>query len=218
MTRESAPIVAELGRPETAEETAGRKAAASAAYRSSQTFRSLIAALIVTVGLVAIIVFIVPRGEPATPASVDVAAAAANVESSLDRAAIVPDLGDEWRANGAVLEGGSPSVWTVTLAPAAEDERGFVRLAQAFDAEASWAATQLKGASPTGTVNIDGRDWDEYSISHPDQTGNISYAIGIQAGADYILLAGSRSATSTAQFAATLTAQIDRIANAEEAR
>jgi hypothetical protein len=37
-------VVAELGRPETPEETAARKAESSRVYRSSQNFRNLIAA------------------------------------------------------------------------------------------------------------------------------------------------------------------------------
>lgn len=211
MSQDEAPIVAELGRPETAEETADRKAASSAAYRSSQTFRNLIAALLVTVALVVVIILIVPRGEPTEPKQIDVAAIAANVESTLDRPAIVPDLDDFWRVNGAALENGAPPVWRITLAPAAQDERGFIRVAQAFDTETGWAATQLGGAAPKDTVRIDGRDWDEFSISNPEQNGNISYALGTQAGADYILLYGSRTAESTAELAASLTAEIERI-------
>ena len=37
-------VVAELGRPETPDETAARKAASSAAYRSSKTVRNLVVA------------------------------------------------------------------------------------------------------------------------------------------------------------------------------
>ncbi|HYP73058.1 MAG TPA: DUF4245 domain-containing protein, partial [Microbacterium sp.] len=55
-------VVAELGRPETPQETADRKAASSAAYRSSKTFRNLIAALLITVAVVAVVYLGVPRG------------------------------------------------------------------------------------------------------------------------------------------------------------
>ena len=41
-------VVAELGRPETPDETAARKAASSAAYRSSKTVRNLVVALLVS--------------------------------------------------------------------------------------------------------------------------------------------------------------------------
>ena len=54
-------VVAELGRPETPSETAARKAESSRVYRSSQTFRNLIAALLASVAVVLVIAFAVPR-------------------------------------------------------------------------------------------------------------------------------------------------------------
>lgn len=209
-----APIVAELGRPETPDETAARKAESSRAYRSSQNVRSLVAALIATLAVVAIIVFAVPRGEPATTAKIDVAAVATDVESTMNRTVIVPDLGDFWRVNAAGLTSGSPVVWDVTLAPSADDERGFIKLAQAFDSDSSWAPQRLNGTAPTDTVTIDGLEWDVYKLGDADANQNITYAIGTQAGPDYVLLYGARSADSTAALAASLTSHI--IALSEE--
>ena len=203
-----APIVAELGRPETPEETAARKAASSKAYRSSQTVRSLVAALIATLAIVAVIVFAVPRGEPATTRTIDMVGIAADVESSMERPVIVPDLGDFWRVNTAELTSGATVVWDVTLAPSAEDERGFIKLAQAFDADSSWAPQRLNGTAPTDTTSIDGLQWDVYELGEAGAKQNITYAIGTQAGDDYLLLYGSRSADSTAELAESLTPQI----------
>jgi hypothetical protein len=187
-----APIVAELGRPETPEETAARKAASSKAYRSSQTVRSLVAALIVTLAIVLVIVLIVPRGEPASAPSVDMVGIAADVESTTDSPVIVPDLGDFWRVN----------------APAAEDERGFIKLAQAFDSDSSWAPQRLNGTAPTDTTSIGGLEWDVYELGDAGAKQNITHAIGTQAGDDYLLLYGSRSADSTAELAESLVPQI----------
>ena len=203
-----APIVAELGRPETPEETAARKAASSKAYRSSQTVRSLVAALIATLAIVAVIVFAVPRGEPATTRTIDMVGIAADVESSMERPVIVPDLGDFWRVNTAELTSGATVVWDVTLAPSAEDERGFIKLAQAFDADSSWAPQRLNGTAPTDTTSIDGLQWDVYELGEAGAKQNITYAIGTQAGDDYLLIYGSRSADSTAELAESLTPQI----------
>lgn len=203
-----APIVAELGRPETPEETAARKAASSKAYRSSQTMRSLIAALLVTVAVVAVIIFAVPRGEPTTAKKIDVAAIAADVESTMGSPVIVPDLGDFWRVNAAGLTSGGTVVWDITLAPAADDERGFIRLAQAFDADAGWAPQRLNGIAPTDTTVIDGVEWDVYKPGGAGAEQNITYAIGTQAGDDYVLLYGARSAASTADLAESLVPQI----------
>ncbi|MEV4666737.1 DUF4245 family protein [Microbacterium sp. LWO12-1.2] len=210
-----APIVAELGRPETPEETAARKAASSKAYRSSQTMRSLIAALLVTVAVVAVIIFAVPRGEPTTAKKIDLVGIAANVESTMESPVIVPDLGDFWRVNAAGLTSGATVVWDVTLAPADEDERGYIRLAQAFDADSSWAPQRLNGIAPTDTVRIDGLDWDVYQPGGAGAEQNITYAIGTQAGDDYVLLYGARSAASTADLAESLVPQIRALSEAQ---
>lgn len=208
-----APIVAELGRPETPEETAARKAEFSRNYRASQNFRNLIAALLITLAVVAVVIFAVPRGERASEPKVDAAAIAQDVESSMDRPAIVPELGGFWRVNAAELQGGATVVWNITLAPAAQEERGFIRVAQAFDGDSSWAPQILHGTAATDTTRIGGLDWDVYNLGN-DADDNVSYAIGTQAGDDYILLYGSRSAASTAELAESLIPQIKEIAEA----
>lgn len=207
-------INADLGRPETAEETAARKAASSKAYRSSQTVRNLVAALLVTLAVVLVIVLVVPRGEPVEQKPIDVAGIAADVESSMGGPVIVPETGKFWRVNAAELQSGATVVWEVTLAPAAQDERGFIKLAQAFDADASWAPQRLNGIAPTDTIRIGGLEWDVYKPGNAGADANISYAIGTQAGDDYVLLYGSRSADSTAELAESLVPQIRTVTEA----
>ncbi len=205
-------INADLGRPETPDETAARKAASSKAYRSSQTVRNLVAALLVTLAVVVVIVAVVPRGEPVAAKPIDVAGIAEGVESSMGGPVLVPELGDFWRANAAEMQGGATVVWEVTLAPAADEERGFIKVAQAFDADSSWAPQRLNGIAPTDTTRIGGLEWDVFTPSNADS--NVSYAIGTQAGDDYILLYGSRSADSTAELAESLVPQIRTISEA----
>lgn len=208
-----APIVAELGRPETPEETAARKAEFSKNYRASQNFRNLIAALLITLVVVAVIIFGVPRGERASETAIDVASVAADVETTMGSPAIVPELDDFWRVNAAELQSGATVVWNITVAPAAEDERGFIRIAQAFDDDSSWAPQVLSGTAATDTTRIGGLEWDVYTLGG-DTDDNVSYAVGTQAGDDYILLYGSRSADSTAELAQSLVPQINAIAEA----
>jgi hypothetical protein len=184
-----ARIVAELGRPETPEETAARKAESSRAYRSSKTFRNLIAALLVTVAVVAIVAFGVPRGTPATPDRIDVAAEAEATSEVLGRPVLAATVPDDWFINSARLEGDSVETWTVVYAP--DDDRGFLRVAQAFDADEAWVAETLSGAQPEDTVTIDGVTWDEYRLTGADETDNVTYALGTTAGADRILVYGS---------------------------
>lgn len=210
-----APIVAELGRPETPSETAARKAESSRVYRASQNFRNLIAALIVTVAVVAVIVFAVPRGEPVPPKPIDLAGIAVNVEDTMSGPVLVPEIPKDWRVNGAELQSTSAiPVWDIVAAPDGEKDRGFLHITQAFGADSSWAPQVLNGIAPTSETEVGGLTWDVFEIANPDDNGNVSYAIGTQAGDDYILLYGSMSAKDTAAFAENLIPQIIEISEA----
>lgn len=188
---QSPRIVAELGRPETPDETAARKAESSRVYRASQNTRNLIAALVVTMAVVVVIIFAVPRGTPPPREPIDVAAVAERIGSAEGRAVIAPDLTDDWVVNRAAIEGDDAvRAWTIVYAPDDEDERGFLRVAQGFDADEAWAARVLSGAAPEGTVTIGGVRWDRYELD-PSRTGNVSVALATTAGPDAVLIYGA---------------------------
>lgn len=198
----SAPrIVAELGRPETPAETADRKAAASRAYRQSKTFRNLVAALLVTMAVVAVVYFGVPRGSLPAPEEADVAAAAQSASASIGHPLLVPVVPENWRANSARLEG---SMWRVVYAPPS----GYVRVAQGVGVDAGWATKVLGGFAPSGTVTIDGITWDEYTIPSAARTDTVSYAISTTAGSDTVLIYGATDASTAAVAAAGVTDQV----------
>ena len=198
-------VVAELGRPETPEETAARKAEASQRYRSSQTFRHLIAALLVTLGVVLIVVLGVPRGTVSEGEGVDVTAEAAKLAEAYDRTVIAPVVPESWLVNAARMEGDEVSAWTVIYVP---DDTSFIRVAQAFDPDPAWISRTLGGATPTGTVTVDGIVWDEYEIDNPDRAGNITYAMATDAGNDQVLVYGTADAATSAVVADALADQI----------
>lgn len=206
-----ARIVAELGRPETPEETAARKAEFSRRYRSSKTFPSLIAAVLATLAVMAIVVFGVPRGTPTEAPPIDVSAESAALSSTFGRPVIDPAVPEDWRVNVARMENRSVDAWTIAYVP--RGERGFVNVAQGFDAGDSWPAEMLRGAASTNTVTIDGVEWDEYVISDSAASKNISYALGTRAGPDRILVYGSAS-PEVARVAAT--ALVDDIRELQE--
>lgn len=191
-------VAAHLGRPETPGEERARKAENSKNYRQSKTFTNLIIALVVTLAIVAVIYFIVPRGELEAAPPPDVETIASDVSAQLDRPTIVPAAPEDWGLNIAVLEPGNPGVWTVNYNDIPGDNRAFIRFAQAFDSGDTWASQTLSGTAPTGTVTVDGIEWSEYEIRDPDQTSNISYALGTQAGSDHILIYGTADAETTA--------------------
>lgn len=202
-----ARIVAELGRPETPEETAARKAESSRRYRSSKTFRNLIAALLVTVAVVLVVIAAVPRGEPAPRPQPDVPALAAELSADLGRPALSPALPEGWRVNQAMTEGqGGTDAWTMVYVRSGES--GFVRVAQGLDAGEEWVAQILGGARSSETIDIDGIAWNVYRPSDPERAGNISYALSTAAGPDQVLIYGDASPETTALAAASVTAQV----------
>lgn len=204
-------VVAELGRPETPDETAARKAASSLAYRSSQTFRNLIVALVVTLAVVAVIVFAVPRGSFPEQESVDVAAAAEAARVELGRPVLAPATPEGWRANIAQFEKGT---WVVAFTPDVfADDAGFVRVAQGLRADAQWVSKTLGGYAATGSVTIDGVEWTEYDLPGSTPSG-ISYALATEAGADTVLIYGPTTADDAAVVAAAVADDIRELREA----
>ena len=201
-------IVAELGRAETPQETADRKAESSRIYRSSQNVRNLIAALLATLAVVIVIIAAVPRGTPPPREAIDVAAVAEGVAASEGRTVITPEMSDGWIVNRAGIEGnGGVRAFTVVYAPSQEDERGFLCVAQGFDADESWPARVLSGSAPQDTVTIDGITWERYELD-PDRTGNISVALATDAGTDTVLIYGAAGETALEETARSVTDQI----------
>lgn len=194
-------IAAHLGRPETPEEEAARKAENSKRYRQSQSFRNLIIALLATLAIVAVVYFIVPRGELTERPAPDVAEIAADASTQYERTVITPEAPDDWTLNIAEVEPGSPSTWTINYNSIPGQNRAFLRFAQAFDADDAWASQMLRGSAPTGNVTIGGVEWATYEIASPDAAGNISYALGTQAGPDHILIYGNADAETAAELA-----------------
>lgn len=207
-------IVAELGRPETPEETAARKAANSRAYRQSQNFRNLIVALLATLAVVVVIFFAVPRGEPAPRPGLD-PAPIAEVASETYGLVIVPEVPGEdagWRVNQAQIDPGAPASWNIVYVPGDES---FLRFAQGFDADSTWAAQQLGGTAPAGEVVIEGITWQTYDVD-PDGNANVSYALGTQAGTDHVLLYGSSTPEKTAEVAEMIAPQLHALMEEQE--
>lgn len=207
--RSTQRVVAELGRPETPDETAARKAESSRIYRSSKTFRNLIAAIIVTVAVVFIVIFGVPRGELPERESIDPTPIASQASESLGRDVIVPSVPADWRVNAAeVSSDGGSSAWSIAYVP---DDVGFIRFAQAFDADEAWARSALAGSAPTDTIVIDGIEWDVFEPADPSRAANISYGLGIQAGTDYVLLYGAATPEQTAELASIVTDDVKQL-------
>ncbi len=139
MAKDRTPnVVAELGRPETPEETAARKAADSRRHRAKQTFRNLLYSLIVTVATVAVIVALVPRSNTTILPDVDYGAAAAEAQGGFPQTLVVPDLPTAWKSNDAEIRPAGRdgvAVWYIGLIT---PSNRYIGISQGIDANPTW--------------------------------------------------------------------------------
>lgn len=209
MSREPG-IVAELGRPETPEETAARKAETSRRHRENQTLPNLLIATIVCLGLVLVMVLIVVRPSlpPADP--IDYRALAADAGTSLGSEALAPVLPDGWSANAARIEKSIDGtlVWYIGFITPGNR---FVAMQQAADAAPGWltaeAATHFRMAS-TGTVMIGDRPWEEYDRRGGADVGNYEYVLTTKGATDTVILFGNAEPEEFQILAAALGADL----------
>ena len=97
-------IVAELGRPETPEETAARKAENSRAHRANQTTRNLVLALLASLAIVLFAVLIVVRPTANLVAPVNYQTVAAQAQKNVTETLAAPALPAGWHSNDAELK------------------------------------------------------------------------------------------------------------------
>lgn len=181
MTPDTAPrstqprIVAELGRPETPEETAARKAETSRRHREGQTFLNLALALVASLVVVLVTVLVVVRPDPPAREPVDYQALAAEAGAGSPLAA--PSLPQGWTANAATFTAtpadGVASWYVGFLTP----KEQFVALRQGIDANPTWVSSQLSGLKATGSTVIDGVTWQVYDHRDARDAGNLAYAM-----------------------------------------
>ena len=210
--KSSPPIVAELGRPETPEETADRKAAASRARRQHQTTFNLVLALLATLGIVALIMFVAGRPEPPAKPPVDYQAIAAQAQPTVAATLASPTLPGGWRANSARLDKGSDGVtsWYIGFVTPKDQ---FVALRQGIAANDSWLASQLPRMKSTGTATIAGLDWRLYDNRGAADPGNLAYAMTATVDDSTFVLFGT---AATPEFEALATSLAEQLSKEEE--
>ncbi len=203
-------VVAELGRPETPEETAVRKAQNSANHRNRQTVNNLVYSLLATLALVALIVVFVPRGNPtATAPSVDYATIAQQAQGSEPDKLLVPSLPSGWKSNNAELRtkaaDGVDSWYIGLLTPKGQ----YIGITQGFDANDSWVSDQVNKSVIKGTRTIDDVRWDVYdNRTSTSDDGNVAYALTTTAGHSSVIVFGTAPDAEFRTVAAALAAQL----------
>ena len=202
------PIVAELGRPETPDEIADRKAAASARRRGNQTTLNLVLALLASLGIVALIVLVVVRPQSVDRPAVDYHATAVDAQKAVDVPLAVPELPDGWSANRAELvPAGADGVesWQIGLLTPSTQYIGFV---QGIDANATWVSQQVVQAKAGDSIQIDGTTWQVYDRRDVDDPGNVAYALSAVFGRSTVVLAGTATDDEFATLAASISSEL----------
>lgn len=204
-------IVAELGRPETAEETAARKARDSRLYKQRKTVNNLVLSLLVSLGLVLVIVLAVPRGTGSwNDHSVDVAEAAAAAAASTGVTLVAPEVPDTWKAKQAEIRdaaSGDIRYWYIGYTT---ENNAYAAVVQAFTTtgaavDATWIGQQLEGLDPTGSESLGGLRWEIYD--YPERsadTSNVRFAARTELSGTTILVFG----TDTSAVLRTLTVAV----------
>ena len=201
-------IVAELGRPETPAETAARKAENSRLYKSRKTINNLVYSLLVTVGLVAVIYFLVPRADGEPNWQVDYVAQSEIASKSLGESLLVPAMPEQWRANAAELRNvtnGQVTSWYIGFITPSDK---FIAFNEAFDANETWVSNELKDYPATSTVTIDGQQWTVYNNRSMNDAGNVEYAMVTTLGRSTVVLYGTADDAEFEQLATSITADL----------
>jgi hypothetical protein len=207
-------VVAELGRPETPDETASRLAENSRKYRAHKTVNNLVLSLLATLAAVLFIVLIVPRSDTPLDRSVDLNQVATQAQAGIDQTLVNPALPTGWSANAATWRSGAsdkiPSWYIGLLTPSKQ----FIGVTQAIDANATWLATQLQNQAATDTLTQGGVTWDVYvNAASAKDRGNFKYAITTESGTSTYVLIGTATEAEFAELATLLAPQIQANGN-----
>ena len=203
------PIVAELGRPETAEETWSRKDTARRARRQHQTAFNLVLALIASLGIVVFLVAVVAR--PGTTVDRDVDYRQVASQAAVPGVTLaVPDLPDSYTSNRAdYARPRRRRRRRLDRRPADARQAVHRHAAGHQGANPTWVANQLDRHRATGSRTIDGTKWTVYDRRDEGKdAGNHAYALVTTFGRSTVVLAGTADDRSFRTVAAAVAEQL----------
>ncbi|MDQ0576010.1 DUF4245 domain-containing protein [Agromyces albus] len=203
-------VVAELGRPETPEETAARLAENSRLHRQRQTLKNLVLALGASLVVMLVLVLLVPRSDTPIEPDIDVAAVAEQAQIASSDPLAVPDLPEGWRANAAELRKSEADGVTAWYAGYLTPSDEYVGMYQGLEANPTWVAGLLERTLASGTTTIDGIDWTVYdNRESTDDVGNARYGLVTEAGGNTFVLIGTATTDEFETIGAALTTTVE---------
>jgi hypothetical protein len=190
-------VVAELGRPETPQETVARKAESSRNHRLNQTAKNLLLSIGASVAIVLVLVLVVVRPGGTELRSVDYVKVASQAQQQVTPRLAAPTMPSGWRANDAEIKpAGSDGVQTWYVGLLTPDTQ-FIGLTQGLDANTTWVSDQLQSGAKTSEKSVGGLEWSIYDHRTASNPGNLAYAMVTTSGRSTLILAGT---ASTKQF------------------
>lgn len=206
MAQKEPAIVAELGRPETPDETAARKAENSRKHRANQTALNLVGATIASLAIVAFLIIVVVRPAPAPAESIDYVTVASQAQVNSEEPLLAPALPPSWTANAARFESREqvPTWYIGFVTP----DTQFIALNQGIDANPTWEAAALNNSTETGSIDIDGVTWTEYDQRDSSSPGNFAYSLATTSGGSTIVLHGTAEQSEFEALATALAAEL----------
>ncbi|HEX4057515.1 MAG TPA: DUF4245 domain-containing protein [Galbitalea sp.] len=200
-------VVAELGRPETPDETAARRAETSRAHRANQTTRNLVLAIIASLGIVLFAVLVVVRPSTSLVKAVDYRAVAAQAQPAVDAKLAAPALPKGWASNDAELktDSGETIDWYVGLIT---PKQQFIAIEQGVDTSDTWFGSLLGKSPVTGHLTIAGVRWVVYNRRQASPTGNFAYSLAGSIGTSHFVLHGSADKAEFSQLATAIAKEL----------
>jgi hypothetical protein len=218
MARDTPPrVVAELGRPETADETIARKTEARRLRRQNQTAFNLLIATLFSAGIALFIGLLLSNAGDGEVDVVDYAGVAADAQQDVDVPLTVPELPDGWRANRAELRNDGDGVrsWRIGFIT---PENEYIGLSQGIGADDAWLTAALDEALATGEVQAGGT-WTVHDQRARPDIGNAAYALSaafpdLDGGGSPVVLQGTASDAEFVVLAESVAESLDARATA----
>ena len=193
---ENTPIIPEELEKETQneEELAAYKLRNKIRRSQRQTYINLVLALLASVGVMLLLVFVVVRPQGNLVPQVDYKAIAATEQPALSTPLLVPDIPTDWYSNNARLKVGNADevdIWQLGFVTSSET---FIGIRQGIGGTDVWEVRALDGALPTGSIDLGGTTWVLYDYrDKADEAGNYQFVISRDIGDSRVLIYGDAS-------------------------
>lgn len=180
--------------PQNAEEVAAYKQRNKIRRNQRQTYINLILALLASVGVMLLLVFVVIRPQGNLVPQVDYKAVAATEQPAISTKLLVPNIPSDWYSNNARLRVGNADevgVWQLGFVTSSES---FIGIRQGIGGDDVWEVRTLDGALPTGSIEIAGSTWVLYDYRNKaDEAGNYQFVISRDIGESRVIIYGDAS-------------------------